>query len=91
VDDSVTVVRFPESMSTGWSYFDNAESKFTDGEIESRIAAAGGPPPSGVLLIEVFYNYDQQLNLPLFNVVNPIPVYSYAIMPLSAAEPTPVP
>jgi hypothetical protein len=44
-------------------------------------------PPSGVLLIELFYNYDQQLNLPLFNIVNPIPVYAYAIMPLSAAEP----
>ncbi len=49
-------------------------------------------PPTGVVLVEIFYNYPQTLNLPLFSdFLNPIPVYIYSAMPLSSAEPTPTP
>jgi hypothetical protein len=92
VDEDGDLVRFPEGDATGWSYFDNEESKFSNTQIRDRINQSPGAPPSGILLIEIFYTYDQQLNLPLFNLgEGGIPVYSYAIMPLSAAEPTPEP
>lgn len=50
-------------------------------------------PANGVLIVEVYYNYPQILKLPVFSQVipDPIPVYTYSIMPLSSAEPTPVP
>lgn len=49
-------------------------------------------PPSGVVIIEIFYNYPQVLELPLLaNFANPIPVLVYSAMPLSSAEPTPTP
>jgi len=93
VNGAGDIVRFPISMPLGYSYFDNKDSLFSDGEITARIAEASGAPPTGVLLIEVFYNYPQTLNLPVFSniIPNPIPVHAYAIMPLSAAEPTPLP
>ncbi len=55
------------------------------------------PPSTGVLTVEIYYSYYQILDLPVFTnsiysiVPNPIPVYVYAIMPLSSAEPTPTP
>jgi hypothetical protein len=50
-------------------------------------------PASGVLLVEVYYNYPQILKLPVFEQVvpDPILVYTYSVMPLSSAEPTAVP
>jgi hypothetical protein len=83
------VVRFPDA--DGWSRNGTQVSKFSDTEIESRLDPSA--PATGILLIEVFYHYPQTLNLPVFSnlVPNPIPVYTFAIMPLSAAEPTPTP
>lgn len=50
-------------------------------------------PPSGVLLVEIYYNYKQMLKLPVFTSVipDPIPVFVYSFMPISSAEPTPTP
>ncbi len=49
-------------------------------------------PPSGIVLVEIFYNYPQTLGLPIFSdFLNPIPVYLHSAMPLSSAEPTPTP
>jgi hypothetical protein len=50
-------------------------------------------PGAGVLLVEVYYNYPQILKLPIFSqaIPDPIPVYTYSVMPLSSAEPTPTP
>ncbi len=82
-------VRFPDA--DGWSRYGNQVSKISTAEIESRLDSSA--PSTGVLLIEIFYNYPQTLNLPIFSniIPNPIPVYTYAIMPLSAAEPTATP
>ena len=48
-------------------------------------------PGSGIVLVEVYYNYPQLLKLPIFAQVipDPIPVYTYSVMPLASAEPTP--
>lgn len=82
-------VRFPDV--DGWSRNSISVSQFSTADIEARLNA--GAPASGVLLVEIFYHYWQVLNLPVFSniIPDPIPLYTYAIMPLSAAEPTPTP
>jgi hypothetical protein len=84
-----SVLRFPDA--DGFSRYGNHGSNFTDAQISDRVEA--GAPPTGILLIEVFYNYPQLLKAPFFTqfIPDPIPVYTYAIMPLSAAEPTAAP
>ena len=81
--------RYPNPQ--GWSVFGNKTTQFSDAEIQSRLDSSA--PPTGVLLVEIFYNYPQVLKLPLFTafVRDPMPVYVYAIMPLAAAEPIPTP
>lgn len=84
-----TVVRFPDV--DGFSRYGNHVSNFTNAQISARVEAAA--PPTGILLIEVYYNYPQAIKAPFFTqmIPDPIPVYTYAIMPLSAAEPTEIP
>ncbi len=50
-------------------------------------------PNTGIVLVEIFYNYFQLLKLPFFTAViaDPIPLHAYAFMPLAGAEPTPTP
>jgi hypothetical protein len=83
--------RYPNDQ--GWSANSNQVSKLSNAEIQSRLDSTA--PPTGVLLVEIFYHYSQVLKLPVFTmfVRDPMPVYVYAIMPLSAAEPpaTPTP
>jgi len=103
-----TIVRWPLEDPFGWSMCANYSipalalhlpdwssctprvSHFTTSQV---LALRGGAPASGILLVEVYYNYPQILKLPVFDQVipDPIPVYTYAIMPLSSAEPTPTP
>lgn len=49
-------------------------------------------PNTGIVIVELFYAYNQLLSLPIFTafIPDPIQVHAYSIMPLSAAEPTPV-
>lgn len=86
-----TVTRFPASLGGQYRWFGNLDSRFTNAEIESRLVA--NAPDTGILLVEVFYNYDQVLALPWITAFLPDPVtlHAYTIMPLSAAEPTPTP
>jgi hypothetical protein len=50
-------------------------------------------PNTGVLFVEIFYSYHQLLHSPIFTIFVPDPkhVHAYAVMPLSAVEPTPTP
>ena len=77
--------RYPND--DGWSAYGNQVSKLSDVEIQDRVDWTA--PNTGVLLVEIFYNYPQVLKLPIFTafVPDPMPVYVYAIMPLTAAEP----
>jgi hypothetical protein len=72
---------------SNWSGCAERTSKFTD----NQILALTDPnaPPSGVLLVEIYYNYPQTLKLPVFSdmIPDPLPVYAYSVMPISAAEP----
>jgi hypothetical protein len=74
-----------------WSSCTSHSTHFTTSQVLALMDA--NAPASGVLLVEVYYNYPQILKLPIFAQVipDPIPVYTYAVMPLSSAEPTPTP
>ena len=71
-------------------------SRLSNTTIQSRLVT--GAPNAGVLLVEILYNYSQILKLPVFShsgfmgvdfslIPDPMPLYVYAIMPLSSAEP----
>jgi hypothetical protein len=89
--DGTNVVRFPSSMGGEYHWFNNQPSAFSDAEISSRLI--GTAPPTGILLVEVYYDYHQVLALPWITIFipNPTMLYAYTMMPLSAAEPTPIP
>ncbi len=93
----------------GWSYsldlttslgtpHRNASSQFTSAELNTywlNTDQHSGltTPSTGLILVEVFYNYDQKLKLPWITafIPDPIPFHFYTIMTLSSAEPTPTP
>jgi hypothetical protein len=93
ISDNGTFERFPKpgGMGGGWHWRNNDASRFTNEMLKSRLTA--GAPPTGALLVEVFYDYHHLLGLPWLTafVPNPTTLYAYTFMPLSAAEPTPAP
>jgi len=88
--------RFPNtlgspSISGQYRRYGNHTSKFSNADIQSRLVSTA--PGTGVILVEVFYAYDQVLKLPWITafVPDPIQVHVYSIMPLVSVEPTPTP
>lgn len=82
-----SVWRFPEDGDYHW--FNNQTSRLPTSEIESRLVS--GAPDTGILMVEVFFNYNQVLALPWLDpfLPDPIMLHAYTIMPCSAAEPGP--
>ena len=77
-------------LDTQYHWSNNQVSRLDATEVTSRLT--GTAPDTGVLAVEIFYNYDQVLNLPwLEGLPNPFLLYAYTVMPLSSAEPTPTP
>ncbi len=82
--------RYPVDLPEGYSWNGKFTSSFTMGDINDRLEP--GAPPSGLVLVELFWWHDQLLGLPLFNLfANPVLIHSWAMFPVSAAEPTPTP
>lgn len=88
--------RFPKSLSSPslpgeWRRWGNHTSDFSNAEIQSRLVS--GAPSTGLVLVEIFYSYNQILKLPWITafVPDPIQIHVYSIMPLVSAEPTPYP
>jgi hypothetical protein len=90
----------------GWSYAldlttnRNASSAFTSANVTSMwlntdiaYAHITPTPDTGLVIVEVYYKYDQKLKLPWLTafVPDPIPFHFYTIMNLASAEPTPTP
>lgn len=81
--------RYPSSP---WSRYGSGQvSKISDQEIKDQLD--GDAPSTGILLVEIFYNYHQMLNFPFFTAIipNPVSVHVYSFMPLAGAEATPTP
>jgi hypothetical protein len=84
--------RFPNGFGdNGLSMCNHYTSKITSAQVQARLQAAA--PTSGLVLVEVFFDYDQVLALPWITafVPNPIRLHAYTIMPNSSVEPTPTP
>jgi Flp pilus assembly protein TadG len=73
-------------------------SQFSGADIQSRMDPSA--LNTGVLLVEIYYNYPQLLKLLSNNgfmgvtyslLPDPVPLYVYTVMPLSSAEPTTTP
>jgi len=84
--------RFPQVMGeNGVSLCNHYSSKITSAQIQSRLDPAA--PTTGLVLVEVFYDYNQVMALPWITafVPNPVHLHAYTIMPNANAEPTPTP
>jgi Flp pilus assembly protein TadG len=84
--------RFPAgSGENGLPLYGNKVSQFDNARIQALLDP--NAPNSGLVLIEIFYNYDMILGLPWITafVPDPIPLYAYSIMPNPNVEPTPTP
>jgi hypothetical protein len=86
---STVTSRYPSP--SGFSYYSHYTSRFTNAKIESLLntGSTNIPPNTGVVLVEIFYNYSQLLKLPWITVFIPDPIlmYTYTVMPCPAAEP----
>lgn len=82
--DPDTLVVFAD----GYKHMANQDSRFSDADIQALVVD-GTTLPRGIFLIEIFYNYPQQLKIPIFSdiVPDPIPVYTYVFMPLPRFKP----
>ncbi|HVN53750.1 MAG TPA: TadE family protein [Anaerolineaceae bacterium] len=69
---------------------DTCHPALTNAEIDAKLGSA---PNTGIIVVEVFYNYHQVLSLPWITLFlkDPVKMHVYAIMPISAAEPTATP
>ncbi len=84
--------RFP----TGWGengldLNGNHVSKFSSADITARLDAAA--PATGMVLVEIFYDYHMILGLPWITMFVPdtITLHAYSMMPNVNVEPTPTP
>jgi hypothetical protein len=101
VEHSVITGRYPlADGENGWSWSQhevgygirNHNSKQASSFILGRMDPTA--PDVSVSLVEVFYNYPQTLRMPFFLefIPDPIPVYTYAVMPIkNVTPPTPSP
>jgi len=84
--------RWPLGYPAGASNCGNYLSKIADADVEGILSGAT-IPNSGLVLIEVYYEYEMLLGLPWITefVPDPIVLYAYTIMPNTYVEPTPTP
>ncbi len=82
-------LRLPDA--DGWSYKGNHVSKFTTADIDGMLNVAA--PATGMVLVEVYYDYHMVLGLPWITMFVPdtITLHAYSIMPNAYVEPTPTP
>jgi hypothetical protein len=92
VRNGLVDTRFPTaSGENGVTMCGHHTSAFTSAEIQSKLVAAA--PNAGLVLVEIFFEYDMLLELPWITafVPNPITLHAYSIMPNANVEPTPTP
>jgi len=89
VASGVVTARFPDA--DGWSLTGFHVSEFTTAEINAMLDPAA--PNTGMVLVEVFYDYNMVMALPWITafVPNPVVLHAYTIMPNTHVEPTPTP
>lgn len=75
----------------GWKRWNNHDSAFDRSDIEARLSSSAAN--TGMVLVEIYYDYHMVLGLPWIAafVPNPVTLHAYSIMPNSSSEPTPTP
>jgi hypothetical protein len=84
--------RFPVAFGdSGVSLCNHYTSNLTSAQIQSRLDPDA--PTGGLVMVEIFYDYQQVLALPWITafVPNPVHLHAYTIMPNANVEPTPTP
>lgn len=89
--DSV-IARMAPGYPNGVSNCGNYASKFTTGDVQALISGAS-TNNSGVVLVEIYYEYFMILGLPWLDAFlpDPITLHAYSFMPNAYAEPTSTP
>lgn len=85
--------RFPSgSGENGLSMCSTHVSKMSTAQVNSILSGAS-IPNSGLVLVEIYYDYHMVLGLPWIRafVPDPITLHAYSIMPNVNVEPTPTP
>ncbi|MBN1264570.1 MAG: pilus assembly protein [Anaerolineales bacterium] len=81
----------PNGGELGWRLYGNHQTSFSLADVQQRIDSMGDiPPDAGLVLVEIYYEYDMLLGLPWITmfVENPILLHSYTFAPIPAAKPT---
>ncbi len=104
LDDGTISARFPGAngeagfcMSDAvpslpsWTSPCNHTSEFTTAEVQGMLNPAA--PSTGIVLVEMFYDYHMILGLPWITafIPDPVTLYAYTMMPNANVEPTPTP
>ena len=89
--DGTVSQRFPSASPNGLSLCGHQNSKFTSAQIAALLDPLA--PTTGLVLVEVFYDYHMVMALPWITafVPDPITLHAYSIMPNVNVEPTPTP
>lgn len=90
--DGAVDQRFPNGWGeNGLDLNGNHTSEFTSADITARLDAAA--PATGMVLVEIFYDYHMVLALPWITMFVPdtITLHAYTMMPNVNVEPTPTP
>lgn len=101
VSNNVVTGRYPSDVPdnvNGWTRYPSSShnvSAFSVADINTKLSALGTavPPDTGMVLVEVFYDYHMVMGLPWIRVFVPDPVtlHAYTMMPNVNAAPTPTP
>lgn len=69
------------------------EPYFNAARVQSSLSTAASTLNKGFVGVELYYCYEQVLNLPLMStfIPNPLRAHVYTLMPLPAAQPSPTP
>ena len=80
----------PNGGEQGWRLYGNFPSSIGEEDLQQRINRMGDiPPDTGLVLVEIYYEYDMLLALPWITafVDDPILLHAYTFAPIPAAKP----
>jgi hypothetical protein len=80
----------PNGGDLGWRLYGNHPSSIGEEDLQQRINRMGDiPPDAGLVLVEIYYEYDMLLALPWITafVDDPILLHAYTFAPIPAAKP----
>ena len=89
--DGAVTRRWPDDNGWNRNTVNPRVSKFTTADINGMLQADA--PATGMVLVEVYYDYHMILGLPWITMFVPetITLHAYSIMPNTYVEPTPIP